>query len=144
MSQFAFLSAEFPEVFAHASRAESLALSDARGACFYGRLALEVAVDWLYTHDRALREPFEKTLAARIYEATFRKVAGNALVTKARIIKDLGNPAAHEPRPVSPDKGLTSLRELFHFCYWLSRTYARGTKPNPGLTFSPDALPRTT
>jgi type I restriction enzyme R subunit len=70
MSQFAFLSAEFPEVFTHASRAEGLALSDARGACFYARLALEVAVDWLYTHDGALREPFEKTLAARIYEAT--------------------------------------------------------------------------
>ena len=63
MSQFAFLSAEFPEVFSHASRAESLALSDARGACFYSRLALEVAVDWLYTRDGALREPFEKTLA---------------------------------------------------------------------------------
>ena len=38
MSQFAFLSAEFPEVFAHASKAESLALSDPRAACFYARL----------------------------------------------------------------------------------------------------------
>jgi type I restriction enzyme, R subunit len=47
----------------------------------YARLALEVAVNWLYTHDGALRQPFEKTLAARIYEATFRNVAGNAPVT---------------------------------------------------------------
>ena len=106
MSQFAFLSAEFPEVFGHASRAESLAVSDARGACFYARLALEVAVDWLYAHDGALREPFENTISARIYEPNFRDVAGNALVTKARIVKDYGNAAAHETRAVSADKGI--------------------------------------
>ena len=41
MSQFAFLGAEFPEVFGHAARAESLALADPRGAAFYCRLALE-------------------------------------------------------------------------------------------------------
>jgi len=144
MSQFAFLSAEFPDVYAHAARAESLALSDARGACFYARLALEVAVDWLYAHDGALRKPYENTLSARIYEPNFRNVAGNAIIAKARIIKDYGNAAAHETRAVTADKGIASVRELFHVCYWLSRTYARGAKPNPGLGFSPDKLPRTT
>ena len=76
MSQFAFLSAEFPEVFAHASKAESLALSDARAACFYARLALEVAVAWLYKRDSSLRNPYETTLAARIHEATFKVLVG--------------------------------------------------------------------
>ncbi len=96
MSQFAFLSAEFPDVYAHAARAECLTLSDARGACFYARLALELAVDWLYAHDGALRRPYENTLSACIYEPNFRNVAGNAIVAKARIIKDYGNSAAHE------------------------------------------------
>lgn len=144
MSQFAFLSAEFPEVFAHASRAEGLALADPRGACFYARIALEVAVGWLYDHDNTLRDPYETTLSARIHEGTFRQLVGNGLVTKARIVKDLGNAAAHETRNVPPEKAATSLRELFHFCYWLTRTYARKQKPNPGLSFSPQALPRTT
>lgn len=57
MSQFAFLQAEFSEVHEHAVKAESLALSDPRSACFYARLALEVAVKWMYRHDRALRSP---------------------------------------------------------------------------------------
>jgi len=144
MSQFAFLSAEFPEVFGHASQAESLALSDPRGACFYARLALEVAIGWLYKRDNSLRDPYETTLAARIHEATFRTLVGNALVAKARVIKDLGNTAVHETRAVPSDRAVTAVRELFHFAYWLTRTYARGDKPNPGLTFSPQILPRTT
>ena len=36
MSQFAFLQAEFPDIFADAARAENLAHSDPRAAAFYG------------------------------------------------------------------------------------------------------------
>jgi type I site-specific restriction endonuclease len=144
MSQFAFLSAEFPEMFAHASQAEKLALTDPQAACFYARLALEVAVGWLYKRDSGLRDPYETTLSARIHEGTFRTLVGSALVAKARVIKDLGNAAVHETRAVAPDKAVIALRELFHFAYWLTRTYARGSKPSPGLTFAPGTLPRTT
>jgi type I restriction enzyme R subunit len=143
MSQFAFLSAEFPEVFAHASKAESLALSDPRSGCFYARLSLEVIVSWLYARDGSLRDPYEATLAARIHEPTFRRLVGEAIVTKARIIKDLGNTAVHQTRAVAPEKAIAAVRELFHVAYWLTRTYARGTKPSPGLVFSPQGLPRT-
>src|SRR5829696_4365509 len=125
-SQFAFLQAEFPEVFAHATKAENLAQSDPRAACFYARLALEVAVKWLYAHDGSLRDPYETTLSARIHEPTFRTLVGQSLAAKARIIKDIGNTAVHETRPVAPATAVTALRELFHIAYWLTRTYARG------------------
>ena len=65
MSQFAFLQAEFSDIFGHVSRAENLAQADPRGAAFYCRLALETAVIWLYRHDRTLKDPYEATLAAR-------------------------------------------------------------------------------
>src|SRR3954468_12223770 len=143
-SQFAFLQPEFPEVFAHAAKAESLAQSDPRASCFYARLALEVAVKWLYAHDGSLRDPYETTLSARIHEPTFRTLVGQPLVAKARIIKDIGNAAVHETRPVALPAAVTALREFFHVAYWLNRTYARGQKPDPSLTFSPEALPRTT
>lgn len=35
MSQFSFLSADFPALFKTASKAETHALSDPRGACFW-------------------------------------------------------------------------------------------------------------
>lgn len=143
MSQFAFLAPEFAAVHDHARKAEAAALNDPRAACFYGRLALETAIKWLYDHDRTLRKPYEETLAALIHEPSFRALAGDGLVTKAKLIKDLGNRAVHDTRPVSGQSALTVLRELFHVSYWLVHTYARGEKPAPALAFSADALPRT-
>lgn len=142
MTQFAFLSAEFHEVYGLAKKAEMLALSDPRGSCFHARLALESAVKWMYDNDRSLRSPYDTALSALIHEGTFRAVVGNALVTKARIIKDFGNKAVHETRAVPAQNALTCVRELFHFSYWLVRTYARGPKPDAALSFDANALPQ--
>ncbi len=142
MTQFAFLKPEFPDIFAHARQAETLALADPRGACFYARLALETAVKWLYEHDRSLRSPYDTALSALIHEGTFRALVGNALVTKARIIKDYGNNAAHDGRAISVPQAVTAVRELFHVCYWLVRSYAQRAKPDASLAFSETALPR--
>ena len=144
MSQFSFLNPEFSAVYAHAQKAESIALSDPRGACFYARFALETAVKWMYESDSSLRTPYDDALSALIFEPSFRSLVGNGLVTKSRIIKDLGNRAVHDTRDVTTQTATTALRELFHFSFWLVRTYARGIKPDAGLQFSPEALPRTT
>jgi type I restriction enzyme R subunit len=141
MSQFAFLQAEFPDIFAHAARAENLAHSDPRAAAFYGRLALETAVTWLYRHDRALRDPFETTLAAHLAEPSFQTLVGQTLAVKARFVKDTGNAAAHG-KTVSAAQAATSLREFFHIAYWLAHNYARGIKPAPDVAFRVEALPR--
>lgn len=143
MSQFAFLAPDFAEAHEHAARAESLAHADPRAASFYPRFALEVIVKWLYRHDRSLKDPFETTLSARIHEPTFQTLAGQALVAKAKIVKDLGNQAVHDAKPVAFAQAATSLRELFHLAYWLARTYGRTARPDPRLAFSIDALPRT-
>jgi len=143
VSQFQFLQTEFADIHGHARKAETLALSDPRGACFYARLALEVAVKWMYGHDRTLRSPYETTLSALIHEPTFRKLAGDAIVTKAKLIKDLGNKAVHETKPVQSGRAVTALRELFHVSYWLVRTYARGEKPPPGVQFDGGKLEKT-
>ena len=143
MSQFTFLKDEFAPVYEHASRAEALALSDPRGSCFYARLALETAVGWMYQHDGSLRSPYDNALSALIHEGTFRTLVGNALVTKARLIKDFGNRAVHDTRKVSENTATVALRELFHFSYWLVRTYAKGKQPEAGVQFSIDALPKT-
>lgn len=143
MSQFTFLQAEFPEIFELARKAELIATTDARGSCFHSRLALEVAVKWMYDHDGSLRSPYDTALSALIHEGTFRNLVGNALVTKARIIKDYGNAAAHETRAIPPNNAIVSVRELFHFSYWLVRTFARGAKPNADLSFDQSALPRS-
>lgn len=143
MTQFAFLKPEFAEVFDAARKAEQMALSDPRGACFYARLALETAIKWMYANDRSLRSPYDEALSALIHEPSFRNLVGHPLVTKAKLIKDLGNKAVHDTRPVAQQHAINAVRELFHFSYWLVRTYARGTKPQAGVQFNPAALEAT-
>ena len=141
-SQFAFLATDFSDVITNAVTAERVARSDPRAACFYARLALEVAVNWMYANDSILHAPYETTLAARVHEPTFQQVVGQSRFVSANIIRNFGNIAVHETKPVPQDKAITAVRELFNFTYWLAWTYGR-TQPDPSLTFSPDALPQT-
>jgi len=64
-----------------------------------------------------------------------------ALFIKAKLIKDLGNLAVHSSRKMMPADALAATRELFHFCYWLGRTYGQKARPDPGLLFKPSLLP---
>ncbi len=52
MSNFAFLESEWLTLFESTRKAEQLANSDARASCFYARRTLELAVAWMYTHDK--------------------------------------------------------------------------------------------
>jgi len=143
MSNFVFLKAEWPELYNAATKAEGLVYPDARAACFYTRRTLELAVMWLYQHDRTLTLPYQDHLSALSHEPSFRQAVGPAIFTKAKLLKDLGNQAVHSTRPVRQYDALTAVRELFHFCFWLTRTYARGAKPADGLTFDANLLPKT-
>lgn len=142
-SHFVFLVAEWPEIALDAEKAEQAAHTDPRTCCFYARRTLELAVAWLYRCDRSLRQPYDNSLSALIHTPEFRRLVGQSLLTKAKLIKDLGNNAVHSQKRVIEQDAIVAVRELFHFTYWLARTYARGTKPDAGLTFSPDDLPRT-
>ena len=143
MTQFAFLSPEFPDLLDPAKRAEAMALSDPRGACFYARLALETALGWMYRSDKALRSPYDTNLAALIHEPSLERLTGPAIVAKAKFVKDQGNRAVHDARPVTAQSATAAVRELFHICYWVARTYARGAKPPAGLAFDPGRLEKT-
>jgi len=140
MSNFALLQTEWPDVHAAAKQAEHYALGDPRSACFYARRALELAVNWLYQHDAALKLPYQEHLSALIHEPTFRNAVGPAVFAKARVLRELGNLAVHSHKPVRQFDALMATRELFHFCFWFARAYARGAKPADGLAFDPDRL----
>lgn len=100
-SQFLFLHGQFPEVLDSAKRAEALANSDPRAACFYARRALELVVIWAYENDATFQLPYREDLSALIHEATFRNTVGQAVFYKCRAIKDLGNSAVHSQRPLT-------------------------------------------
>jgi type I restriction enzyme R subunit len=142
MSNFPFLAAEWPDVHEAAAKAEAAVHPDPRTACFYARRALELAVHWAFKHDPELRMPYQDNLSALIHEPTFKKTAGEAVFTKARVIVKLGNEAVHSHRPVRQYDALNAVRELFHVCYWLAHTYGRHQRPAPGIAFDPAAPPK--
>src|SRR5688572_16673743 len=141
-SNFSFLRQEWPPLHEPAAKAESLVYPDPRASCFYARRTLELAVWWLYKHDKSLRLPYQDHLSALIHEPTFRQTVGDAVFNKTRVIKDLGNLAVHSTRPVRQFDALTATKELFHVCYWLAHTYSTGAKPAAGLTFDPGSVPK--
>ncbi len=144
MSHFAFLDAEWPEVHEAAVRAENAALPDPRTGCFYARRALELAVMWAFKFDSALTLPYQDNLSALIHEPTFKQAAGEAVFAKAKVVVKLGNLAVHSHKPVPRSDAVQAVRELFHCCYWLAHTYARGGRPAAGVAFDVAQLPQTT
>ncbi|WPO42035.1 DEAD/DEAH box helicase family protein [Tardiphaga sp. 42S5] len=142
MSNFAFLAAEFPAVHEAATEAERQAGVSPTAATFFAGKAVEVAVKWAFRSDPNLKLPYQDNIAALLHEPTFRKAAGEAVFTKAKYINSLRNRAVHEEKKTSPGDAAGAVKELFHVCFWLARTYARQSKPADGLVFDPSQLSR--
>jgi type I restriction enzyme R subunit len=140
-SNFEFLQVGWPQLYEAAARAELTIMGDPRGACFYARRALELAIRWLYEHDDSLKLPYDDSLSALIHEPTFRNGIGSVRFAKARLIKDIGNQAVHSNKPIKQYDALNAVKELFHITFWLARTYARGERPEDGLTFDQKLIP---
>jgi type I restriction enzyme R subunit len=103
---------------------------------------LELTVHWAYKHDGALRLPYQDNLSALIHEPTFKKAAGEAVLSKAVIVTKLGNQAVHSTGRIEIADAVVAVRELFHVSYWLARTYGRVNRPAPGLKFDSTLLPK--
>ncbi len=140
MSNFAFLPDDFRDIAESAVRAEGHVSGDPRAACFHARFALEAAVHWLFRRDPALRMPYDDSLGALLHEPTFQNLLPQAVFQKARVIQRMGNRAVHDTRPVRPSDALLAVKELYHVCYWLTRTYAPGAVP-PDAAWRDDRVP---
>jgi type I restriction enzyme R subunit len=124
MSNFTFLSTDWPELYETAREAEQNVNSAPRTSCFYARRSLERAVKWLYTNDSYLKQPYADNLAALIHEPTFRENLEPCLFPKILTIQKIGNLAVHSDKPISSSDSLHTLKELFHVLYWLARSYS--------------------
>jgi type I restriction enzyme, R subunit len=142
MSNFAFLAAEFPAVHEAAVEAERQAAVSPTAAAFFAGKAVEVGVKWAFRNDPGLKLPYQDNIAALLHEPSFRRAAGEAVFAKAKYINSLRNRAVHEERTIKPGDATGAVKELFHVCFWLARTYARKGKPADGLTFDVSVLSR--
>ena len=154
MSNFTFLPADYRSLADAAQTAESHVFSDARGACFHARFALETAVHWLYRHDQNLEMPYDQSLGALLHAPSFQQRIPEAIFQKARTIQKVGNQAVHSQKPIRQFDALQLVKELQHILYWVARTYTRpaaaplGTvvwddKKVPRLAITPAPVPQS-
>jgi type I restriction enzyme, R subunit len=140
MSNFAFLPPELQTIADSATKAEGHIKGDPRAACFHARFALEAVVHWLYRHDAGLRMPYDQSLGALLHEPSFQNLLPQAVYQKTRVIQKVGNQAVHGSRPIRETDAFQVVRELYHICHWLVRTYLPKTLPQ-GLSWQDARVP---
>ena len=157
MSNFTFLALHLPTLRADATQAEQIAHTAPRAAAIQCRFVLEAALQWLFARDRSfapserlptgetrafgtLKRPHDDKLAAMLGEPTFKALLPAGLHAKAVAIQQEGNRAAHRRVPVAARDAVRVVEELFHFLYWLSRTYSPDASKHPVAVFDPERV----
>ncbi len=141
ISNFSFLTGLWDFLSPDALMAEKYAQSDPRAAAIYARRSLEISMKWLYENDSSLRAPYQKSLAAMLYEGTFTKNLGRGLKFDIRFIHKLGNVAAHDDKQISVEEGVKTAAALHRFLGWIARVYTKGGATPP--KFDPALLPKS-
>lgn len=124
MSNFQFISAEFPELAERAIKAEQFALTSPVESCFNARAALELGVNWMYENDADLEWPYDTKLASLMHETRFKEIFDpyNNLFQEIHLIRRIGNNAVHNQR-IKPEDSVHLLKCLFRFSAFLVSAY---------------------
>ncbi len=144
MTNFDFLRSEhqfasFAEV---AISAERILHIDPAACALNCRRAMEFAVKWLYSVDKSLDMPDHIDQLARLMDAKpFRKLVGQDLWRRMKLIRSLGNNAAHDEGSISREQAELCLENLFDFMDFIACCYGSDNGPrefDPGLLDAED------
>ena len=141
-SNFDFLQQDWTTLHEDAAQVELNVFLSPRTGVFYARRTLERAVNWLYENDSGLHKPYQQTLAALIYEPSFREVLPSSLFQNVRLIHKLGNLAVHSESAINSTDSLHIARMLHAFLGWVAHIYSRTAEKVP--PFDDALVPRPT
>ena len=139
-TNFQFLAAEWGTFYERATKAEQLVITDPRASLAYSRMALELAVNWMYTNDEELTLPFDTSLNSLITAKAFEEQFNHKLYNEIHLIRKAGNLALHNKR-VSDVDSHTIIEYLFYFAKWFAKSYAQEVPENIGL-FDWELIPK--
>lgn len=124
MSNFTFIQADFPSLYADALEAEQLTFVSPTAAAILCRSSLENAVNWLYDHDAKLTRPWRPDLSTLLHEPAFQAEFPATMFRELNLIRKTGNTAAHGGK-IKPLDALASLKYLFRFLSYLNMYYGK-------------------
>lgn len=88
------------------------------------RRAMEAAVKWMYSVDRALVMPYQDNLISLISTDEFRNIVDANLLRRMDFIRKTGNAAAHAGRKITKEQAALCLENLFIFLDFVAYCYA--------------------
>lgn len=140
MSNFTFIKADFPNLYADAAEAERFTYDSPTVTAIFCRSTLENAVNWLYENDRSMQRPWRADLNTLMHETCFAEQFNRTLLSELHLIRKTGNMAAHGKR-VNESDALAALKYLFRFLRHLAIYYGKDT-PEPQV-FDAALIPRS-
>ena len=114
------------------------------------RRAMEFAVKWMYSVDKALYLPYQDNLQNLMNGEDFRDIVGNDIWRRMDFIRKVGNSAAHGGRKVTGEQAELCLENLYIFLDFVACCYGKNYKssnfdkslleltPEEALSFVPD------
>ncbi|MBS6801003.1 MAG: DEAD/DEAH box helicase family protein [Clostridiales bacterium] len=94
------------------------------------RRAMEFAVKWMYSVDKALVMPYQDTLVSLMNTEDFRDIVGADIWRRMDLIRRMGNNAAHTGKKITQEQAALCLENLYvlldfvAYCY--GENYAEG------------------
>jgi len=126
MSNFTFIQADFPSLYADSRESEKLTFVSPTAAAILCRSSLENAVNWLYDHDSSLQRPWRADLSTLLHDQNFREQFPQSLFREINLVRKAGNAAAHGSK-INAGDSLASLKYLFRFMLYLNMYYGKTT-----------------
>jgi len=125
MSNFDFiLKNEIFKTFAEASVEAEKSIAVANVSCtILCRIALELAVKWIYANDRELVLPYQNNLSSLVYDINFKSMINEKVFNGMTYIIKLGNFSVHSNKKVTRKEAVLCLKYLFDFMDWIAYYY---------------------
>ena len=125
-TNFQFLAEEWADFHQRSVKAEQMVVTDPRTSLTYARMALELAINWMFTNDDELTLPYDTTLNSLMKQREFQEQFPHKLYNEIDLIRKTGNLAIHN-KPVSKVDSEKIIEHLFYFSRWFAQSYAKNT-----------------
>ena len=114
---------QFESFASVAVSAEKILHIDPSACVLNCRRAMEFAVKWMYSVDKALVMPYQDTLVSLMNTEDFRDIVGTALWRRMDFIRRAGNNAAHTGKKISEEQAALCLENLYVFLDFVAYCY---------------------
>ncbi len=105
--------------------AEKVILMDPEASIINSRRAMEFAIKWMYSVDKALEMPYKDNLQSLMGAEEYRQIVGPDIWRRMDYIRKCGNNVAHAGKRFGREEAMLCLENLFVFLDFVAHCYEK-------------------